>query len=369
MGSSAAFHLARRGVRVLALEQFELAHDQGSSHGYTRIMRHAYYNAPGYVPLVQRAQTLWRELEGISGEKLFIHTGGLSLGRPDALVVRGALLAAERFGLEHEVLDAAGVQRQFPALRLSDDMIGVHDASAGFLLPERAILAHADAARAGGAEVRTQETVTGWQATPDGVEVHTRRGVYRAERLVLTAGAWMAELLADLNLPLAVTRQVVGWFEADMPALYEPDQLPVWLLQPPGDDEYFYGLPQFGPPGLKLGRMHHLQPAVTPDALKRTADESDEALLRTCLAPYFPGANGRALTLMTCMFTTTPDGHFIIDAHPRHPNVTLVSACSGHGFKFASVIGEIAADLALDGRSQHNVEMFRLGRFENGSPA
>ncbi len=188
MGSSAAFHLARRGVRVLALEQFELAHDQGSSHGYTRIMRHAYYNAPGYVPLVQRAQTLWRELEGISGETLFIHTGGLSLGRPDALVVHGALMAAQRFGLAHEVLDAAGVQRKFPAIRLSDDMIGVHDQSAGFLLPERAILAHADAARARGAEVRTQETITGWQATSEGVEVHTQHGVYRADRLVLTAG-------------------------------------------------------------------------------------------------------------------------------------------------------------------------------------
>lgn len=367
MGSAATFHLARRGVRVLALEQFDLAHDQGSSHGYTRIMRHAYYNAPGYVPLVQRAQTLWGELEEISGETLFIHTGGLSLGRPDALVVRGALLAAERFGLEHEVLDAAEVARRFPAVQLSDEMIGVHDPSAGFLLPERAILAHAAAARAHGAEVRTREAITGWEARPDGVEVQTEQGGYRAERLVFTAGAWMAKLLEELHLPLEVTRQVVGWFEPDEPALCEPDRLPVWLLQPPGDEEYFYGLPRYGPPGLKLGRMFHLQPAVTPAELTRTTDESDEALLRTCLAPYFPGANGRALELMTCMFTSTPDGHFIMDAHPQHPNVTLVSACSGHGFKFASVVGEIAAELALDGQSRHDIEMFRLDRFENGA--
>lgn len=367
MGSATAFHLAHRGVRVLALEQFDLAHDRGSSHGYTRIMRHAYYNAPGYVPLVQRAQTLWRELEEISGETLFIHTGGLSMGRPDALVVRGALLAAERFGLEHEVLDAAEVARRFPAVRLSDDMIGVHDPSAGFLLPERAILAHAAAARLHGAEVRTQEAITGWETTTDGVEVQTEHRVYRAERLVFTAGAWMAELLADLHLPLEVTRQVVGWFEPDEPALCEPDRLPVWLLQPPDDEEYFYGLPRFGPPGLKLGRMFHLQHAVTPETLNRTTDDADEALLRTCLAPYFPGANGRALELMTCMFTSTPDGHFIMDAHPRHPNVTLVSACSGHGFKFASVVGEIAAELALDGESQHDIEMFRLDRFETGA--
>ncbi|MCY3784332.1 MAG: N-methyl-L-tryptophan oxidase [Chloroflexi bacterium] len=367
MGSATAFHLARRGVCVLALEQFDLAHDQGSSHGYTRIMRHAYYNAPGYVPLVQRAQTLWGELEEVSGETLFIHSGGLSLGRPDALVVRGALLAAERYGLEHEVLDAAEVARRFPAVRLSDDMIGVHDPSAGFLLPERAILAHAAAARLHGAEVRTQEAITGWEATTDGVEVQTEHRVYRAERLVFTAGAWMAELLADLHLPLEVTRQVVGWFEPDEPALCEPDRLPVWLLQPPDDEEYFYGLPRFGPPGLKLGRMFHLQHAVTPETLNRTTDDADEALLRTCLAPYFPGANGRALELMTCMFTSTPDGHFIMDAHPRHPNVTLVSACSGHGFKFASVVGEIAAELALDGQSRHDIEMFRLDRFENGT--
>ncbi len=366
MGSAASFHLARRGARVLALEQFDLAHDQGSSHGYTRIMRHAYYNAPGYVPLVQRAQTLWRELEEVSGETLFIHTGGLSMGRPDALVVRGALLAAERFGLAHEVLDASEVQRRYPAVELSEDMIGVLDPSAGFLLPERAILAHAAAARGHGADVRTRQTITGWQATGDGVEVHTEHHVYRADRLVFTAGAWMAELLADLNLPLEVTRQVVGWFEPDEPALCEPDRLPVWLLQPPGDEEYFYGLPRYGPPGLKLGRMHHLQTAVTPAALQRATDDADEALLRTCLAPYFPGANGRALELMTCMFTTTPDGHFIMDTHPRHPNVTLVSACSGHGFKFASVVGEIAAELALDGRSQHDIEMFHLDRFETG---
>ncbi|MCY4113574.1 MAG: N-methyl-L-tryptophan oxidase [Chloroflexi bacterium] len=368
MGSATAFHLAQRGVRVLALEQFDLAHDQGSSHGYTRIMRHAYYNAPGYVPLVQRAQTLWRELEEISGETLFIHSGGLSMGRPDALVVRGALLAAERFGLAHEVLDASEVQHRYPAIRLSEDMIGVHDPSAGFLLPERAILAHAAAARSHGAEVRTQEAITGWKATTDGVEVQTEHGAYRAERLVFTAGAWMAELLADLNLPLEVTRQVVGWFEPDDPAICEPDRLPVWLLQPPGDEEYFYGLPRYGPPGLKLGRMFHLQTAVTPAELTRTTDDADESLLRTCLAPYFPGANGRALELMTCMFTSTPDGHFIMDAHPRHPNVTLVSACSGHGFKFASVVGEIAAELALDGKSRHDIEMFRLDRFENGTP-
>ena len=366
MGSAASFHLARRGARVLALEQFDLAHDQGSSHGYTRIMRHAYYNAPGYVPLVQRAQTLWRELEEVSGETLFIHTGGLSMGRPDALVVRGALLAAERFGLAHEVLDASEVQRRYPAVELSEDMIGVHDPSAGFLLPERAILAHAAAARGHGADVRTRQTITGWQATSDGVEVHTEHDVYRADRLVFTAGAWMAELLADLNLPLDVTRQVVGWFEPDEPALCEPDRLPVWLLQPPGDEEYFYGLPRYGPPGLKLGRMHHLQTAVTPAALQRATDDADEALLRTCLGPYFPGANGRALELMTCMFTTTPDGHFIMDTHPRHSNVTLVSACSGHGFKFASVVGEIAAELALDGQSRHDIEMFRLDRFETG---
>ena len=369
MGSAAAFHLARRGVRVLALEQFDLAHDQGSSHGYTRIMRHAYYNAPGYVPLVQRAQTLWRELEEISGERLFIHTGGLSLGRPDALVVRGALLAAERFGLAHEVLDAAGVQQRFPAIHLSDDMIGVHDPSAGFLLPERAILAHAAAARARGAEVRTRETVTGWQATADGVEVHTQRGVHRAERLVLTAGAWMAELAADLKLPLDVTRQVVGWFEPDTPALFEPDRFPVWLLQPPGDEEYFYGLPRYGPPGPQAGA--HVSPPVGGVAGHAATDNGRgrrdaPAQLRGALLSW--RQRPRALQLMTCMFTTTPDQHFIMDAHPRRPNVTLVSACSGHGFKFASVVGEIAAELALDGQSRHDIEMFRLARFENGAP-
>ncbi len=159
---------------------------------------------------------------------------------------------------------------------------------------------------------------------------------------------------------------MLGWFETDDPALYEPERLPIWLLQPPGNLEYYYGFPQFGPPGLKLGRMHHLQSAVTPDTLDRQANAEDEALLRRCLASYFPGANGRALDLKTCMFADTPDEHFIIDTHPQHANVTVVSACSGHGFKFASVVGEIAAGLALDGETPHDIGMFRLDRFDDG---
>ncbi len=192
MGSAAAFHLARRGARVLALEQFDVAHDQGSSHGVTRIIRHAYYNDPEYVPLVQRAQELWGELEDVSGETLFVQRGGLSTGRTDARVVRGALVSARRYGLEHEVLDAAEVRRRFPAVHVSDDMIGVFDPSAGFLLAEGSILAHVTGARSHGAEVLTRQTVTGWTATAGGVEVQTEGGAYRAEKLVLTAGAWMS---------------------------------------------------------------------------------------------------------------------------------------------------------------------------------
>ena len=364
MGSAITFHLVRRGARVLALDQFALAHDRGSSHGVTRIMRHAYYNAPTYVPLVKRAQSLWHELEEITGKVLFVPTGGISLGTRGARIVRGALLSAHRFGLEHEVLDASEIQKRFPALRLSPDMVGVRDPSAGLLLAEDAIRAHVAAAQAQGAEVRFNQTVTDWRAKPTGVEVHTNRSVHLGDRLVVAAGAWMPKLVTSVPLPLAVTRQVVGWFETNDPPLYEPSRLPIWLLQPPGDHDYYYGLPRFGPPGLKVGRMHHRQPTVSPATMDRDAHNDDEAILRKCLVRYFPGANGQALALKTCMFTSTPDGHFIIDKHPAHANVLILSACSGHGFKFAPVVGEIAANLILDGQTHHDIQMFRIDRFD-----
>ena len=364
MGSAGAYHLARRGARVLALEQFELGHERGSSHGITRIIRHAYYNHPNYVPLVKRAQTLWGELETTCGKTLFVQSGGVSLGRPDAPVVRGALAAALKHNLVHEVLDAAEVRHRFPAVHVSGDMIGVFDPSAGFLLAERSIFAHVAAARLHGAEVLTGQQVTGWTTTRDGVEVQTKDGIHRAEKLVLTAGAWTSDLVSDLNLPLEVTRQVLGWFETNDPAPHKPERLPIWLLQPPGDRGYYYGFPQLGLAGIKIGRMPHLQTPVMPDTLDRKTNAKDEATLRQCLSSYLPGANGRALDLKTCLFTNTPDGHFIIDQHPQHANVTIVSACSGHGFKFASVMGEITADLALEGATRHSIGMFRLDRFD-----
>ena len=239
MGSAAAFHLARRGVRVLALEQFDLAHDQGSSHGYTRIMRPRLLQRPRVRAAGAAGPDAVARARG-SQRRDVVHPHGWAVTGA-ARRARGARCAVGRRAVraEHEVLDASEVQQRHPAIRISEDMIGVHDPSAGFLLPERAILAHAAAARSHGAEVRTQETITGWEASHNGVEVQTEHRTYRAGRLVFTAGAWMAELLADLHLPLEVTRQVVGWFEPDDPALCEPDRLPVWLLQPPGDRGVF----------------------------------------------------------------------------------------------------------------------------------
>jgi sarcosine oxidase len=364
MGSAAAFHLARRGQRVLGLEQFALAHDRGSSHGRSRITRQAYFEGPAYVPLLARATELWTQLQHDSGMRLLAMTGGLMLGPPGGGVVRGTLASARAHGLPHEVLEAAEVRRRFPQFRLDDGHLGVLDRSAGVLFPEDCIRAHAAAATRAGAELRWQEPVTGWKATGDSVEVTTGQRRYLARALVLCAGPWMAELLADLNVPLDVERNVLCWFRPRTSlAEFAPDRFPIFIMEhDPG--RVFYGFPALGDDGLKVAR-HHGGERCTPATIRRQVSEGDVGELRAILDRTLPAAGGDLLSATTCMYTNTPDGHFIIDRDPRHPNVILASPCSGHGFKFASVVGEILADLAGDGQTRHPIEMFRLGRLRS----
>jgi sarcosine oxidase len=361
MGSAAAFHLARRGTRVLGLEQFGLAHDRGSSHGRSRITRQAYFEHPAYVPLLTRATDLWSELRHEDRPVLRV-TGGLMLGPPDGAVVKGALASARMHDLPHEVLDATELRRRFPAFCVEDPVIGVLESRAGVLFPEDCIRAHIAGAARAGAEARFDEPVTRWTATKDSVEVTTTRGSYVADSLVLCAGAWMSELLADLHLPLTVERNVLYWFRptADL-TLFAPEKLPIFILEhEPG--KVFYGFPAIGEDGVKVAR-HHSGENCTPATVRREVTSEDVRDIRSVLARCMPTVNGTLLSATTCLYTNTPDGHFILDRHPEHPHVFLASPCSGHGFKFASVIGEVLADLACDGRTQHPIEMFRLQRF------
>ena len=360
MGSATAYHLARRGVRVLGLDAFGRGHTNGSSHGRSRIIREAYFEAPEYVPLVQRAYTLWRELEAEAGRELLRITGGLTVGAPEGALFAGALASARQHGLPHEELGPEEVATRFPGFRLPGGLRAVHEPNAGILDPEACVLAHLDGAARHGATIRHDEPARRWSADGDGARVETDGGTYRADRLVITAGPWAGEVLADLGLPLTVQRVVNVHFAPARPALFAPERCPVYILGVPEGD--YYGFPALPGQGVKFGR-HDVGEVCTPDTIRRTVDPAEIAALGAVLDRYLPGAAGEVLRTLTCMYTNTPDRDFVLDRHPAHAQVVYGCGFSGHGFKFASVIGEILADLAIDGRTRHAIGFLAASRF------
>jgi sarcosine oxidase len=362
MGSAACYQLARRGKRVLGLERFDIPHANGSSHGVTRIIRLAYYESPVYVPILRRAFELWRETGARFGEQLLHVTGGLDASWENGRVFTGSLESCIAHDLPHEVLTGSEVNARFPGYRLPDTHRAVFQPDAGFVLSERAIVAHVELAMAAGAEIHAREKVLEWEPIAGGgVRVVTDRGRYEAARLILSPGAWVSSFVPELE-PFAVPeRQVVGWFQPSAPAKFTPDAFPVSIIEV--EEGHYYMLPVFGIPGLKLGRYHHLNERGGADALSRDVAGEDEEALRWCLRRYFPEANGPVMTLRACLFTVTPDEHFIIDTLPGNDDVIVASPCSGHGYKFASAVGEILADLATTGKSRFDLSMFRMTRF------
>ena len=364
MGSAAACHLARRGQRVLGLDQFSPPHTSGSSHGQTRIIREAYFEHPLYVPLLQRAYELWHELEAVTKESLLLTTGGLMIGSPGGEVFPGSKRSAEEHRLPHEVLTAAEVRRRFPALQPHDDQQAVWEPRAGILFPERCISAHLQAARSWGAQLHVDERVLGWSGEGRGVRVRTSRGDYLASNLLLTAGAWAQTLLPDISLPLQVERQVLFWFDAARdPECFRPDRCPIHLWETPRG-ELFYGFPDLGD-GVKLAR-HHSGAITTADSVDRVVSSEDEAAMRRLAARYIPSSNGALRNAVVCLYTNTPDSHFWIDRHPGHPQVLIGSPCSGHGFKFASVMGEVLAGEVMEERSRFDLSLFRARHVTGG---
>jgi len=361
MGSAALWHLARRGVRATGVEQFEPGHDRGSSHGASRIIRIAHFENAAYVPLMQRAYGLWRELEHLAGEKLLDLTGILEIGAEDGALVTGTLAAARRYDLAHEVLDADAVMRRWPAYRLPGSMVAMLQPDGGVIAADRAYAALLRSAKQAGAIVRAGEQVRAIEPLRDGVRVKTERDAIDADAAVVTAGPWLGALMPDLRLPLTVTRQVVGWFEPDDRARFAAARFPVFILESRHGEHY--GFPVHGPRGLKIAKHHHHNQAVDPDRYDRTATAADEAAIRAPLAEHLPGANGPLLAAETCLYTMTPDGTFIIDRLPAAPQIAVASPCCGHGFKFAPVVGEILADLATRGSTRHDIAAFRLQRF------
>jgi sarcosine oxidase len=362
MGSATVAQLARRGVRVLGLERSSVPNDSGSSGGFNRIIRLAYAEDPRYVPLLRRAYVAWRELEERSGERILVITGGVDAGAPDSETITGSLESCLIHDLPHDVLEARDLNRRYPGFALPDGMVGVVQPDAGFVFSERAIASYAGLAIDDGAEIHGHEPVVGWEPDRDGVVVRTSRAEYSAGRLVISAGAWIGSLMPPLASLFVPERQVLIWTQPRHPERYRVGAFPVFILEAP--EGRFYGFPRAGIPGFKIGRYHHRGQVVDPDIFDRTVvDEADEEALRAGIRAYLPDADGPTLSLRTCMFTNTTDEHFVIDRYPGVPQVIIASPCSGHGFKFASVIGEILADLAQDREPAFDLSMFRLDRF------
>jgi sarcosine oxidase len=365
MGSATLWQLARRGQRVLGLERFDLGHAMGSSHGLNRIIRLSYFEHPDYVPLLRRAYELWRETEQLAGEQLLYITGSLDAGLEGGRIVQGSLAACRQHDLPHEFLTSAEINRRFPGYRLPSHYAAVHQPDGGFVASERAILAHASLAVAAGAEIHGREPVVGIEPGNGQVTVVTDRGRYEAGRVVVSAGAWISDLIPDLRQTAVPERQVLGWFQPLKPALFTPSVFPVSNLE--AEFGQFYQFPTWGIPGFKIGRYNHLREQGHADGLSREPTPQDEETLREAIRTLFPDANGPTLRLAACLFTNTPDEHFVIDTMPGHPEVVVASPCSGHGFKFASVMGEVLADLATTGSSRMNLELFAYDRFSGAA--
>ena len=361
IGSAALYQLARRGVRVAAIERFSPGHDQGSSHGETRIIRLGYFEHPSYVPLLRRTYTLWRELEAASATKLLNITGIAEIGPPDGEVVTGTLAASRQHNLPHEVLDATETMRRFPAFKIPSHYVGVFQPDGGFIAVEPAVATLIAMARAAGAELRTGVTVLSIKPHGDGVRIATSQGDIETSTAIVAAGPWVKQLLPNLSVPLRVTRQVMSWFKPADQDLFGGDRFPVFLLE--SQHGVHYGFPPSATGLVKIAKHHHRDETVDPDRVDRTISAADEALVRSALADHIPAANGPLAAAKTCLYTVTPDHDFIIDRMPNAPNIIVASPCSGHGFKFAPVIGEILADMALSGTTGHDISRFQMTRF------
>lgn len=357
MGGAAANALAERGAKVLGLETFEPGHDQGAAHGGTRIIRQSYFESPLYVPLLRRAYERWRTLEEESGRSLLELCGGIYIGDPADVTFTGSRDAAELHGLDHEILDAREIRHRFPTMDPADDALAVYEANAGYVRPEETTFAHAEVAARKGATLRFHEPVTHWQATRGGgVEVVTTQGAYGADRLVVTPGPWAPQVLPELSLPLAIDRMVFYWFAPEYTdavpyELYSDARHPVYIEETHRNGQ-IYGFPMTEGPagGLKLGFFRQGTP-TTPQTIDREVHAGEVAEMQARAVQLFPRLTGPLVTAKTCLYSVTPDEHFVIGHHPLHEQVQIACGFSGHGFKFVPVVGEILADLALDGDS------------------
>ena len=363
VGSATLYNLAERGSRVIGFEQFEPGHDRGSSHGESRIIRLSYYEDLSYVPLLHRAYEEWRAFETLDGHEagsLLTITGILEAGHPGSSAVANSLKAARHHGLAHEELDASEIGRRFPAFRLPRDWHGLFQPDGGFLRPEKAITRFVAAAQKRGAAVRTGTRVRRIEPTPGAIRVHTDEDVVEAGSLVVATGAWIGDFAPFLTRHLAITRQVVGWFPPKTPAYFTPERCPVFILE--AEEDHCYGFPDFAGTGVKAASHWRGTTLRHADERAATVEPEDEERIARMFRRLMPEVGGPASKLMTCLYTRTPDGHFLIDRSPEDARIVLASPCSGHGFKFASLFGKLLADMTQGQPAPDEMALFRFAR-------
>ncbi len=360
MGSSVAFNLSEKGIKTLNIEQYSLNHNKGSSHGRTRIYRQAYYEDPRYVPMLLRALQSWRALEGRSGQRLFVRTGGLMMGKPGSQLVEGARRSAKQHGLEYQVMSASEVNNRYGAFKLEEALTALYEENAGLLFLEQCVEAFVRLAKQSGGEFNSSESVTRWRSSAK-IEVETTKETYATDRLVLCGGPWMTRL-ARHAIPLECERQVQFWFPSNGESSFRADNMPVFISEEPGG-AFFYGIPDVGH-GVKVARSHGGR-VVTPDHADAQVTNEDLEPVASFVAKRMGKLDPHPLDASPCIYTNTPDRNFVIGPHPVDSRVTMVSACSGHGFKFASVIGEIVADLATGRESQFDISFLNPDRFSS----
>lgn len=362
MGSAALYHLARRGVRVCAVERFGIAHDRGSSHGDTRIIRKAYMEHPDYVPLLHRAYALWEELAAEGAGELLARVGLLVAGDPNATAMQGQAACYQAHDLPHESIDAAALATCYPSLALPAEWSGFYDPLGGFLRVEEGVRRHVALAQKHGAQLYAGEAMLSWRSDGQEVVVETERRHLHAARLVLATGAWAVPELRRLGLAAQVVRKVQLWYQGRGLGQYARGAFPCFFFA--DGEQYFYGFPAEPPWGLKVAE-HNVShdPVADPLRLNRTLTADDQPAVLDVLARFFPALQPKLSKYAACMYSLTPDKHFVLDIHPECPAVVLGAGFSGHGFKFAPVVGEILAELALAGATNHPIEFLRLSRF------
>lgn len=357
MGSAAAYHLAARGQKVLGLEKYTPAHDKGSSHGGSRIIRQSYFEDPAYVPLLLRTYELWEALAAETGPELYRLTGGLFMGPRDSVTVAGSLRTSREWDLPHEVLEAADIAARFPTLTPRPGDVALYEAKAGFVRPEMTVRAHLDLAERAGATLRFGEEVLDWAEAPAGVSVTTTRGTYSAGRLVICPGAWAPKLLAAFGIPITVERQVLYWLDP-VGGTAPFEEHPIFIYENRHGMQV-YGFPAIdGPDGGVKVSFFRKGVVCTPDTIDREVHHDEIAAIREQVTELVPALAGPCVRSATCMYSNTPDEHFVIARHPDAANVTIACGFSGHGFKFVPVVGEILADLATTGATDHPISLF-----------